>query len=192
MSETQSTAGREPLKQKLEQLMVEIVTLANQFKKTTFAVQHENRLLAASRTLLQLLAAEGPHSVPSIARRRSSTRQNTQILVNRLERMGCIRFKSNPAHKKSDLVEVTEKGRAILAASQASEEQVLTAVASHVSEPELNQTLELLAQIGDALRDLNGHPRESEEATAVPNKPERVPEPQPPDEDESEIPISLL
>lgn len=60
--------------------------------------------------LLRNLSQDGPQTVPQLARRRPVSRQHIQNVVNELIVKGLVRLKDNPAHKRSKLVELTDKG----------------------------------------------------------------------------------
>src|SRR5215470_8278804 len=98
------------LQERLEALLVEVNGLANRLKADSRAA-----LPSASRTALQLLQRHGPQTVPQIARARFSSRQNIQILINRLQQEGLVEFVTNPDHKRSALVRLTPRGHAVIA-----------------------------------------------------------------------------
>ncbi|MEZ6022407.1 MAG: MarR family transcriptional regulator [Hyphomonadaceae bacterium] len=76
--------------------------------------------------VLRTLAKDGPQTVPDIARARPVSRQHCQTICNALHEQGLVAFVDNPKHKRSKLVQVTDKGRARFAAMR---EQFLAAAA---------------------------------------------------------------
>ena len=60
-----------------------------------------------------IAAAEQPQPVVQLARSMGVTRQAVQRIANDLEREGCVAFLPNPDHKRSQLVVLTEPGRAL-------------------------------------------------------------------------------
>ncbi len=60
--------------------------------------------------LLRTLSARGPCTVPQIARMRPVARQHIQKLANELVKEGLVEFIDNPAHRRSRLLRLTEKG----------------------------------------------------------------------------------
>src|SRR2546423_8021593 len=94
------------LQERLEALLVEVNGLANRLKATDPSVA----IPSASRAALQVLQRCGPQTVPQIARARFSSRQNIQILVNRLQQEGLVELVGNPEHKRSGLVRLTSRG----------------------------------------------------------------------------------
>src|SRR5882672_5146190 len=100
-----------PIQDRLEALLVEVNGLANRLKSP----DPISTLPTASRAALQLLQRCGPQTVPQIARARFSSRQNIQILINRLQQGGLVEFVTNPDHKRSALVRLTNHGQAAIA-----------------------------------------------------------------------------
>lgn len=66
-----------------------------------------------------MVAAGRPQSVAWLARDMGASRQNLQRIVHELERDGLVRFRANPHHKRSHLVELTDRGRAVFEAAMA-------------------------------------------------------------------------
>lgn len=101
-------------------------------------------LPSAAYGVLQVLKRYGPQTVPRIARRRSTSRQNIQILINRLRSQGCVDLTSNPAHRRSALVTLTSRGRTLLTQGGAVYGQMLETLTSHISASELAGAMRLL------------------------------------------------
>ena len=143
-------------------------------------------------TLLQSLQTFGPQTVPQLARNRNTSRQSVQMSINRLARAGAVEWVSNPAHKRSDFVQLTEKGRTELTTFLAGEGRGL-----QISEKDARWCLELLRQVREMLSanepgtgrkaepdlkpDLRARKRKSEPVRAEPELME-----------ETELPVSLL
>ena len=104
-------------------------------------------LRTAEHAVLQILQRAGSMTVPQIARERSTSRQNIQILVDRLETEGLVKFIDNPAHKRSALVHLTEAGKAWLAGGEEARTQFWSEINSRVSEAEISATLSLLKKL---------------------------------------------
>lgn len=66
--------------------------------------------------LLRSLGAEGPQTVPAIARSRPVARQRVQRLADEAMAAGLVEPVDNPAHRRSKLLRLTPKGEAELAA----------------------------------------------------------------------------
>ena len=87
--------------------------------------------------------------MPQIAQKRFTSRQNIQILVDRLEKQAHVEILGNPAHKRSVLVRLTELGRAWLADDERSRKQFHNEIGSLFSGEEI-------ALLGSALSKLHG------------------------------------
>lgn len=66
------------------------------------------------REILADLYERGPQTVPQLARRRRVSRQHIQVLANRMEQAGLISPAPNPAHRRSQLIRLTEAGAGTL------------------------------------------------------------------------------
>jgi DNA-binding MarR family transcriptional regulator len=100
---------------------------------------------------LQLLARHGPQTVPQIARLRATSRQNIQIQVNRLERDGHVELTSNPVHKRSELVRVTDSGKMLSESLHATQRHTWEKLEPLLSAAEMTSAAALLRQIHDLI-----------------------------------------
>lgn len=196
----------------VEALLGEVNAVAIRLNQLGRTPSSSGGLPAAAHGVLQLLARHGPQTVPQIARQRSTSRQNIQMLINRLAGQGFVELRSNPAHRRSGLVSLTGRGRAALSQGGEARATVLQAVASHISEPELAGTARVLTQLRQLLsaEETSGATGSRESKTSQPRSGRRrrrpaekqsaaVPEPpraEPAGEktatDEEEFPVSLL
>lgn len=136
--------------QELGKLLLEVKALAMRLRQLSSPGPEANGIPSTGRQILRLLAQHGPQSVPQMARRRCTSRQNIQVLVNRLVREGCVELAGNPAHKRSSLFLLTERGRDVLAASTVQEDGLLT-LAAYFSIQELQSASRLLQQLRQRL-----------------------------------------
>jgi DNA-binding MarR family transcriptional regulator len=197
----QSTAGA-AFHGKLQGLFAEATALANQLRKTAASVSGQADSPAGGWSLLQVLDRLGPLTVPAIARIRAVSRQSTQTLVNRLETHGYVALTVNPAHKKSGLVHLTDRGKRLLAAATAREFKSSEALLPHVAESRLVPAARLLRRLRELLSG-NAFPpaevarerparRASRRGKAGPGPVDVSPPPEPSEPDEAEFPLSLL
>jgi len=131
------------LQERLEALLVEVNGLANRLKST----DPHATLPSASCAALQLLQRHGPQTVPQIARARFSSRQNIQILINRLQEEGLVEFVTNPDHKRSALVRLTPRGQSIIAEAGKEAAELNTKILPSFSQLELSSTTEVLNKL---------------------------------------------
>jgi DNA-binding MarR family transcriptional regulator len=139
-------AGNDSFREALVSLLTEAIATVNRLKTGAGA-----DLPAGAGSILQILEHHGARTVPQIARTRFTSRQNIQILVNRLAREGLIQFTDNPAHKRSDLVILTAKGEEVLAGVGKRRQQLLDHLAAQFSEQELLSGTTLLRNLRQAL-----------------------------------------
>ena len=120
----------------VEQLFEEVRALANQLSKAHFR--------RANSSVLRSLETMGAQTVPALAHQWSSSRQNIQILVNRLERLGYVEFTANPAHQRSALVRLTERGKDMLKETGEQEAQFMNGLTSRISKADAASAFEIL------------------------------------------------
>jgi DNA-binding MarR family transcriptional regulator len=182
----------------LNELLFEVDALAHQLRKTDFHLQQGQGLLAPGRAMLQILAKEGAQTVPSIAAKQNASRQNVQIIANRFAQQGLAEFRTNPGHKKSDLLEITNKGRQVLAASRDREGTMVERLRPGMDEARIATAAELLRRMRQDLGGVRAEaqklkPVNGEAEQRAVQKPERPavrsswPEP-----DEESLPVNLL
>ncbi len=81
------------------------------------ALAYEEGLTSARWQVLGAVAIAGmPLTVPQIARRMGLTRQSVHTTVNRLQADGLVTRFSNAEHRRSRLVDVTDRGAQAFAA----------------------------------------------------------------------------
>jgi DNA-binding MarR family transcriptional regulator len=104
-------------------------------------------LPGAEHAVLEIIDRFGQLTVPQIARERSTSRQNIQILVDRLASQGRIQLSPNPAHKRSALVQLTHEGKVSLHTGDRDQKQLLAEIGVSLSQPEINATVAVLRRI---------------------------------------------
>jgi DNA-binding MarR family transcriptional regulator len=180
------------IRDELEVLFEETVDLANRLKSQARRTHRGEVLSASGRILLQTLQLRGSQTVPTLAHIRSTSRQNIQVLADRLAEAGYVEFVANPDHKRSVFVSLTEAGIALLSSANEREAGLLTTLLPHTTEDEVKAAAELLRK----LRLLLGGERKRRSGgnhVVKPVQPKietlrQVVEPV----DEDELPVSLL
>ncbi len=120
--------------------------------KNTGDVLHETiGVTSAMRAVMESLADHGAQTVPDIARRKHVTRQHIQTLADQLAEDSLVRFKNNPAHKRSNLVQLSAKGERTFADMRAREASVLTDLAEQIPQHDLEVTLKTLSHLNTLL-----------------------------------------
>jgi DNA-binding MarR family transcriptional regulator len=106
---------------------------------------------SARREVLQRVERTGDLTVPEIARARGSSRQHVQTLVDSLAADGLVALVDNPAHRRSRLVRITERGRGRLRIMQRREAAALAALATGIDPWRLREATQVLAGLRTAL-----------------------------------------
>ena len=192
---TRSASGPDgSLQGALEVLFEETVDLANYLKRQARQTHRGEQLSPSGRILLQSLHLNGPQTVPSLAHVRSTSRQNIQVLVDRLAKDGYVEFVPNPDHRRSDFVQLTAAGQDMLSSANEKEAGLLETLMPHTSEVQVQDAAELLRKLrllmgGERKRRKSGpKPRPAGATRSTP-----APQPQPVTPYfEDELPVSLL
>jgi len=111
----------------------------------------EDGLGASHRGVLESLFLGGAQTVPALARARPVARQHIQVLVNELAEHGLVVARSNPAHKRSVLIELTPAGKRRFEAIRAAERTLLKRIELPLSARELENLAERLELLSGAL-----------------------------------------
>jgi len=120
-------------RREIELLIAEVTAFATELKQATRSALAGQELLPGEASVLQILEELGPKTVPQIAKARSTSRQNIQVLVNRLIAEGCLEANRNPAHKLSALIVLTVRGKELLATATKHEARIVDTLAAMAS-----------------------------------------------------------
>ena len=117
-------------------------------------ILHEGLAISvAMRGVLELILLQGPASVPDMARARGVSRQHIQQQVDALLEKDFVRREDNPAHKRSPLIALTDKGRAVIQSMRAEELDALSRLQVGVSDSSIQEATHVLSAWRHALRD---------------------------------------
>lgn len=101
------------------------------------------------RAAMEVLEETGPLSVPEIGRVLFLARQQVQLMVNALEEQGLVERRPNPAHKRSPLFALTDKGQGVFGEIRAKENDEIDAVCELFSGDDLTSTQKVLCAMLD-------------------------------------------
>lgn len=121
----------------LDALFTATVSLFHALTAAAEDLHQQGNFTAGKRGLLRGLYQLGPQTVPQMARARPVSRQYIQMLTDRLAEEGLVEFVDNPAHKRSWLVRLTEKGKALIEAMLTREARVFKELSVPVSEQDV-------------------------------------------------------
>lgn len=103
------------------------------------------------RAVLELILFDGAATVPDMARARGVSRQHVQQQVDVLLEKALITREANPAHKRSSLIALTDKGRALIQNMRAEELEALSRLQVGVSDDAVANATQVLASWRAAL-----------------------------------------
>ncbi|MFB7508130.1 MarR family winged helix-turn-helix transcriptional regulator [Streptomyces broussonetiae] len=103
------------------------------------------------RAVLSMLREHGSMTVPQMGRAQALSRQFVQRMVNEAAARGLVASAPNPAHKRSSLIGLTDKGRAAITAVIDRERAVLRQVGGDVTDAEVDACLRVLARLLELL-----------------------------------------
>ena len=131
-------------------------TLAETLKDTARELHEENALSVSERSILLELRKNGPLTVPDLARRRDVSRQFIQATVNPLLVDGVLEAQANPAHKRSKLVALTEKGNELIRQIMKREGALMNGLATDLEADEIRQAAETMTRVEKLLERRRG------------------------------------
>ena len=115
---------------------------------------HEGLAITISmRSVLEVILLRGPASVPDMARARGVSRQHIQQQVDALLEKDFVRREDNPAHKRSPLIALTDRGQAVIQSMRADELNALSRLQAGVSDISVQEATHVLSAWRHALRD---------------------------------------
>lgn len=101
---------------------------------------------AAMRAVLEFIA-ERDATVPEIARAKLVSRQNIQVRVDGLVAARLVETLDNPAHKRSPLIALTDKGRKTFAKMRRRERAALRTIAEGLAPKAVETTIATLNRL---------------------------------------------
>lgn len=105
----------------------------------------------ADRAVMEFLYPDSKLSVPEIAESYKVSRQHVQTTVNSLLETGLIETRDNPRHKRSPLIMLNSKGRALFAKVLKKDEAVIKLLFSGITKSQVEITQQTLQSLLDEL-----------------------------------------
>lgn len=131
----------------LHQVTREVRACFNRLKAVADALHADLGVTAALRAIIEYLAENGPHTAPQIARAKGVTRQHIQVSADALVDAGFVQFVENPAHKRSQLMTLTEKGQVAFATMRKREAVILVQLAENHEAADLAAAANVLGRL---------------------------------------------
>ncbi|WP_101256781.1 MarR family winged helix-turn-helix transcriptional regulator [Streptomyces barkulensis] len=99
------------------------------------------------RAVLDLLREHGPMTVPRMGRAQALSRQFVQRMVNDAVERGLAEAVPNPAHRRSPLIRLTDRGRAAVGALHAREQALLGQVGGGLTGADVDACVKVLTRM---------------------------------------------
>lgn len=109
-------------------------------------------LTVRMRAVLEVLTADGDLTVPDLARRLEIQRQYVQIMVNETTDSGFTFYKSNPRHKTSALVALTDTGASVIARVIDREKHLLSSLAAEFEGTDVHTAVTVVSALTEKLK----------------------------------------
>lgn len=135
-----------------QNLFAETVLLFQALKQWGEGLHEGLGLTAATRGVLDALLLGGAATVPRIARERGASRQHVQQLVDALLERDLVERHSNPNHKRSLLIALTDEGRALVENMRAEERNAIGRIQAGVSDHAIEEAQLVLTAWRTALQ----------------------------------------
>jgi DNA-binding MarR family transcriptional regulator len=116
------------------------------------AALRDDGISVGMRAVLEVLATAGPLTVPGIAHRLDLARQGIQRHVDDLAARGLVTAQTNPAHRRSVLVHLTDAGTALFGRVHDDELARLDTIATDCGDDEIAAALKVLRALNRDVR----------------------------------------
>lgn len=137
--------------EKMTALTQAVRSVFNRLKALGDELHGDLEITAAMRAVMETLSASGAMTVPQIAKEKGVTRQHIQLLADALSNAGLVVVKENPAHRRSSLIALTEKGKRAFSKMGAREAPVVEEMARSFAAEELDRATDVLARLAALL-----------------------------------------
>lgn len=137
---------------RVDELLAETRALFHTLTEWSDALHAELRIGAAMRGVLEVLLLRGPATVPNMARARGVSRQHIQQQVDALLERDLLERRNNPAHRRSSMFALSDKGRALIQNMRAEELNALSRMQVGVSDNALLEAAQVLSAWRTALQ----------------------------------------
>lgn len=123
----------------------------NRLKAFGEQLHSDLEITTAMRAVMETLSVSGAMTVPQIAKAKSVTRQHIQLLADALCEAGLATVNENPAHKRSSLIALTDKGKRAFVKMTAREAPVIAEIAQAFGADELDRAADVLERLSKRL-----------------------------------------
>ncbi|CAL9355015.1 MarR family transcriptional regulator [Streptomyces sp. DH-12] len=124
------------------------------YRRAQRSVEHgltDGELSLGVRAVLTLLHRNGPMTVPQMGRAQAISRQFVQRMVNDAAARGLVESIPNPAHRRSSLIRLTERGASAIGEVLDREHALLRETGGRLTDAEVTACLRVLGELLKAL-----------------------------------------
>ena len=143
-------SGRQ-LGEEVNEITRAVRRLYNQLAAFGTALHADLAVTVSMRSVLEAIDRGGSITVPRVARLRSVSRQHIQRIVDDLLERNLVRLETNPDHKRSPLVSMTDEGRATFRTMAQRERVRLDRLSGGLSQKDLETARKILEQLSTRL-----------------------------------------
>jgi DNA-binding MarR family transcriptional regulator len=129
----------------------EVRLLNNQLIDLVENLHRDRGITASQRAVLEFVDRSGPATVPTIARDRGVSRQHIQTIANELRSLELVDLCDNPAHRRSPMLTLSDRGRDAIDAILERERTYLASHVGGLDVTRLRATAATLAEMRAAL-----------------------------------------
>jgi len=137
----------------LQHLAAENAALFYKLRVLANSIHEESEF---GRVLVQSLDRDGAQTVPHLAKARGVSRQHVQTAVNELISAKLVEASTNPAHRRSNLIDLTPAGRKFAEALREKEAAAMAEFDLGIPAKELESIADSLAAIHKRLQKAGG------------------------------------
>ena len=141
------------MKYPTEDLLDEVRLLWHVMNRSAARLHRHESVTLGMRGVLELVLRQGPATVPHVARSRHVTRQHIQGLVNALLKLKLVELGTNPAHRRSPLVQLTPAGRKTIDRMKQREDRLLSRIDSGRDPKKFRRAADVLRGVRRALEE---------------------------------------
>lgn len=139
------------IEDELEQLFEAVLAIGASLRQSRRVDPRAQGLSLPALGVMKLLHRHDGLTVPQIARQRGTSRQNIQVLVDRLAEAGLVEYVANPDHQRSERLKLTSAGRRSHTSAIHRQATWLAELLPQVTEEELRSCIGLLGRIREKL-----------------------------------------
>ena len=118
------------------------------------ALHEDIGVTAAMRAVIETVSGNETLTVPEIARLKRVSRQNIQVIVDALLAADLVSLAENPAHRRSPLIQLTNRGRETFRGMRRRERSAFKAIAHDLTPAAVATTRQTLAAMQRRLEKL--------------------------------------